>query len=320
MRALVLTICLLTGLFVMMSVAYAGPYEYTGPWVGPEAGDYIPATWLVSGKEYSDSPNKDASEPPVLDPMQTLHWDGLGGRENGVDFGDSGQIDALAFHNDALFSELIANQTAMICSLSGDVAWNGTTVDSPLLWEKTTGTQGVWATDTYIDQESVNDLDGIDLWHSETGIAQDSTNDGTDVDRYSLADDPGGVAVFNAAGGTVFTDAELAAAIADQLSLNASQESELATTMDVDALMDFNDSTLLFSIEALNITGYSFVGDEVWVYDDTAGTVVWLAHGGHDWDTNWLGLDVDGLEAVPEPTTAALLLLGGIVAVFRRRK
>lgn len=73
----------------------------------------------VPGKEYSDTPDKDAAGAP--DPEQTLLWDGNGNVSDGFDYGGDQQVDGMANIRDAEFDQVIRNQATLLFSTTGDV-------------------------------------------------------------------------------------------------------------------------------------------------------------------------------------------------------
>jgi hypothetical protein len=130
-------------------------------------------------------------------------------------------------------------------------------------------------------------------------------------------------------------------------------EQELATLIDLDALMAYDmpgtdtglfsetGDRILFSIRQIadgqDDSGYYATGSEIfWL--DASGSAGFLHHGGHDWDKAYaLGnlavitdlvtgvVDINALEAVaveaiPEPATAMLLVVGCVLIVLNRRR
>jgi len=102
--------------------------------------------------------------------------------------------------------------------------------------------------------------------------------------------------------------------------------------IDIDAMMTYDLSRwledgsfdvgdwLMFSLWP--IPSYGIVGDEVWVWQK-GGDFGYLNHGGHLWESGWLGHDIDGLEIGgrlynPVPPTLPLLLGGAAALAWQR--
>ena len=251
----------------------------------------VPIPDVVPGKSLSDNPDRDAAG--AADPLQNIQWDGAGGTADGRDFGDDGEVDALANGGDFLFSSVIGNAASLLFSVSGD----------PNIYvEDPSGGFATWATPADIDDmNGVNDVDGLEVWGPE---GSDVGSD--DADHYSLAGG-GGTAVFDSLGGELWA----AAALGEFLDLSSDQ-------VDVDGMM-LSGEQILFSIAP--VAGYD--GGEIWVLDGATGAFSALVHGGHTWDTAFdvmgtFGLaseNVNALEAIPGrsvdvPAPGTLLLLG----------
>ena len=310
-------------------VAEAGPYLTQGPFVSPWPSDLIPGTQQVPGKEFSDNPDKDATQPPAgpnLDPEQVIAWDGAGGIMDTFDYsgsriaeGDSEdrQVDALANLGDALYQAVTSNLSALLFSVQGY---------GNIYYEDIYGGYGTWATPPVIDQDGVSDVDGLEVWGPEGS---------DDANRYSLIGDPApavgasriSVWAYNPPSAPYITAAQIAAAIVHE---------ELESEIDLDAMMIYDiggDDTfglgdsIMFSIAPISYVGGAFDGGEIWVWT-SGGLASFLNHGGHLWDTAFdvkgtFGLtgnyaeNVNALEAVsyiPEPVS--LIFFGtGIVGV-----
>ena len=101
--------------------ALAGNVNYgvptpPGPFVDPLPGPFLPVPRQVPGKEFTTNPNTDFAGAVV--PGQSLIWDGLGGTANIHNY--SVEVDALANVYDALFKDVIDNNTFMLVSMQGD--------------------------------------------------------------------------------------------------------------------------------------------------------------------------------------------------------
>ena len=306
---------------------------------GPPAGCGLPGPDPIPGKEYSNNPDVDDTQPlPGADPEQNLAWDGIGGREDAFDYSGSRvanyndaqdrQVDALANNGDVLFDDTLNDLSWLVFSVT-----EPTPDDREIFFERPiVGGGGVWATGPEVDLDADPlDVDGLELWGQEGGV-------GADANRYSVQGDPvldaasgSRVAVFDYDPGsntasTAFTIAELAAGIA---ALTGADAAELEDTMNLDAMMS-QDQEILFSISALTLaSGPAFDGGEIFHFDRTAGTTSYLSHGGHLWDTSFdiMGTfgtnseDIDALEAVAVPLPASLGLMAlGLAALGLRRR
>jgi hypothetical protein len=289
----------------------------------------------------------DTNAAGALDPLQVILWDGAGGVADGVDFGDNGEMDAIANHGDALYQTVIDNRTAAAFSLrrvdpvfpvgapSHGLPPLGAGTDFPgvsVFYETTIGAIGAWATPPVVNRDfPPANLDGLEIWGPEGPTVADS-----DTDRYSLFGEPGGVSIFNADGSTFLTQSALAAAL---VTFDPSLR-PYENLIDIDALMvqdtttvgvfDAGDS-ILFSLWSImdGATGFAYWGDATYVWDFATG-ISYYDHGGHLWDNGWTisafgeAWNVDALEAlakVPEPGSVALLGLGlAGLGLARRRK
>ena len=327
----------LAGTAALLLLAGAGaragtvPYNPCGPFVSPIPGCYVPTPCQVPGKEYSNFVDKNQFGNP--DAMQVLMWDGQGGVADtfdydGFDSAPGGEVDALANCRDALYHAVINDQASLLWSTTAD----------PQIYREKPGpcackAAAVWATPNQINASTyddgtphLTDVDGLEVWGEETV---------DDANRYSLAGDPGGTAVWAYLGGVNSTpwlsDADIMAA------LNAEFEFGL-TCIDLDAMMtwDADCGTGEFDINAGDSIMFSLApvgnldGGEIFVWD--AQGARYLYHGCHLWDTPNVVLgyagsaceNVNALEAVsvPEPVTIAGVMLGvgSLLGYVRRRR
>jgi len=303
--------------------AVADNYIPQGPFVLPSAGSYIPTPAEVPGKEYTDYTDKNDLSPPGPAPLQVLRFDGAGGTQNGYNYSNSfigagggaiedpgREVDAIAGPFDALFFEVINNQSALLLSSTGDPI-------APVLSHSTSGAVATWATIGQVDAPSANDpgvvdLDALEVWGGE-GL--------DDSQHFSLEGDPGSVSIWNYNGVTstpFVTAGQIAGAIGS---------TNLVEFIDLDALM-VGSELILFSIRPIPTAGFD--GGEIWLWD-FVNPATFLVHGGRTWDTandvtSLLGSEnVDALEAVsavPEPSTLVLAVFGlvGLIACRWRRK
>jgi hypothetical protein len=315
---------------------------------------YIPGPKAVPGKDISNVIDYEA--PGGADAEQDIAWDGLGGVRDSFDYSlsrvgypdvnDDRQVDAIANGGDALYHEVIADQAALLFSVSN---YPNIMVE-PINIAGGSGAAYVWATSLQIDDMNPPvDVDGLEVWGGDQL---------DDTDRYSLVDDPfaanamGKVAVWAYAGGVStphILTTDLAAAIDLQyfgVGVGGPAWSHLVELMDVDAIMaNFGadgGNNLLFSIAPLDLSQFSqaggpllptFDGGEIFVYTSPTSPTSFLRHGGHLWDTtfdvmntfNLPSENVNALEAVaavPEPSSIVLALLGVacVVGCSRRRR
>ncbi len=311
----------LTATIVMMVFAISAIPAGAVQWETSTGTNVLTPVTSVWGKEYSDQSDKDAAG--TADSLQNVWFDGAGGAQNAFDYtGSNGvflatdQVDALANSQDAFYWDVANDTVPMLLSRANqpDIEYQMAGTDST----------GVWATPSQINSVSSTplDVDGLEVWNSDGGTEPPASTD--DATMFSLVGDPGGWSVYRynsvtqtAAG--YITSGQIDNAIA------------LGGMPDVDALVvwdsedngiwDTGDS-IIFSIQPAGI----FAGGEVWLwqYGQFAN---FMTYGGERWYTaHTVGLDfgfggenVDALEAVPEPAMMALLGLGGL-AMIRRRK
>ncbi|MBC7784202.1 MAG: hypothetical protein H7144_10210 [Burkholderiales bacterium] len=313
--------------------------------LSPLVRDEITSPDSIPGKEYVDvstfgglgigNTTTIPGPPPLPNNGQVIVWDGVVGAFGGGvadskpnafspgDFypGDQFCIDALAAHQDTLFVEVVSNLVPLLVSHTGDGA-GGTT---PIYYEKAAGPVGAWATDVEVNgHDGVEELDGLEVW-GPNGISN-AVTDG-DTDRYSILGDPSRSGTKYSVYAPGDTPLIASAAIAAAIGLSPG----LAPQLDLDALMMFDDGDLTFG-EAGEAILFSirpvgpFDGGEIWMWNPFASTSAsFLIHGGHTWDTAFsvsgafgTGENIDGLEAIPEPTALSFLAIGAL-ALRRRR-
>ncbi|NOX97541.1 MAG: PEP-CTERM sorting domain-containing protein [Nitrospirae bacterium] len=282
----------------------------------------VPNPKLVSGKEYSNNPDKTWAG--VLNPLQNIAWDGTGNAWDTFDYSGSGgnyerptesdQVDALANIRDAYYWDVVNDKVPLLTSFQadGNIYYQHAGKD----------TTGTWAPPPTINSKAPpEDVDGLEIWGPEVRPSDTGgPGSGDDANMFSLSGDPavpggGKVSVFYYNSGLhtsvpYISTAQIAGAI---------ELDEQLT--DLDAMMVFDQEgddyfapgdSIMFSIKAAG----QYDGGEVWVW--TRGTpAVFLTHGGEAWNTpHAVGADfrvgteeINALEAVvPEPGT--LLLLG----------
>ena len=312
------------------TVASAGLPQspYPPPTVASSA--VLPPT-SVPGKEYSNHWDHSMAAGFPADPLQNIAWDGAGNAWDTFDYGDSGEVDALANIRDAYYWDVVNDRVPLLNSFESPVFGES---DDIYYQKPGVDINGVWAHGNINPPpgSDINtprppdDVDGLEVWGPEV-FADPPGGVGDDSDMYSLMGDPGGTAVWQFRPGVgsfaYITSVQIA---------NAIDRPDLVGEIDLDAMMIFdaagddyfavNDS-IMFSIRAI---GGAFDGGEIWVWTRGA-PAAFLFHGGEVWNTpHTVGPDylvgteeVNALEALPEPTTLGLLGLGGLALLRRRR-
>lgn len=327
---------------MLMVVAIAGSagLAFGGP--GPS----VPSVADVPGKEYSN--DRDHEMPSGMgDPHQNLAWDGVGNAWDTFDYtgtlvtgGElpSSNVDALSNWYDAYYPDVTNNLVPMLVSLQTEPRVRFTTNGGA-------ATTGIWATAPQINAaRNPDDVDGLEIWGPEVippVPGGPPFGFGDDANRFSLANDAGGTAVYHYDANTNSTTPFLSSAdIAFAIG-----RTDLIEFIDVDAMMHQGGGSqwgpgdeIMFSIAPiLDPTDGSviFDGGEIWVYE-FGMPANFLFHGGVLWDTahdvrghfgimadpnNFALENINALEAagaLPSPGTVALLTLGGL-ALRRRR-
>jgi hypothetical protein len=312
--------------------------------IGGGTGKNIPKVTAPKSKEYSDSPDtkgpgqQQKSAPSSDDSDQVLRWDGAGNVFDAYDFAETraeglpleAEVDALANVQDSLFFDVTNNQAAALFSIAPSEG-SGHFDSQVEIWaERPSSEIEPWAYKTQINKHGVNNLDALEIWGAP-GLE--------DANLYSLANDPFGIAVWayepesNASLHYIWGD-EIQSALMGADLMPALPGNAMDIGLDVDALMVYDMAQnniwepgdwILFSLEQLWISLDSqitelFAGDEIFVWQN-GGSIDFLDHGGHLWDSNWLGRDIDAFEAaaVAEPRTLALLSLGALALILGRK-
>jgi hypothetical protein len=262
----------------------------------------------------------------LLDPGQTLYTvppDSLSPTDSrptdgndfvpGIERGDdpASQVDALAYGNEALLAELLANDARLVFSVHQDAGSN----EVALLSENPAGVPEVFYSheDFYAGDpvDGLEDVDAVELWGEP---------DSLDACYYSLQTDIlSGTSIFREMEGITVSFLSFASVRDAVVSLGYLGEPDL---IDVDAMMVKNGGlptrfdagdAVLFSIR--RVVDSNFDGGEI-IYWPAGGSPSFFSHGGHTWDTAFdvvaavtsaLGgvdpgpeaEDVDALEAAP---------------------
>ncbi len=295
---------------------------------------HTPSPLNVPGKEYSTHQDTNAIGQSVEG--QTIMWQGNGTATNAINYkydyngGDlSGlgfQVDEIANCRDKYMLDLIADRVSLVYSIENDA--NLFYHHSSILDKKA----GVWATPEQVNSTAIpQDIDGIELW----GPA-----DRPDANMYSREGDVGSVAVFKFDEDTRQSSAFLTTKVLfDHIILDngelAKNHGLTEEQLDLDGLVvwdSYDDGQfgsqdiVMFSIKPV---GDLFDGGEIWTYTYGDATAHFLYQGGVYWNKEHdvraeLNLpssaseNIDGLEALPEPATLSLLILGSL-ALLRQK-
>lgn len=328
----------------------------------PRAGAGLPKPSQVPGKEYSQFQDRDAMA--GLSPEQIVAWDGTGGVEDAANFfgtepqtPSAFEIDAIAYHGDALFNPLLDDNATLIFSIGNGTAPLGsgqTTTDAGVVMghagdlsyeSPVTGQIGIWATANDIDRRNPpQDVDGVKLWGQN--------QPGYNANRYSLVGDGNngqflnsGISVYCNTCGTPGNAYILHDGIRDDVARLLGEPGDFGiedAQIDIDAMI-LGDTggensifvtgtdAIVFSIRQIEIPGrpgeYYATGSELFV-QRVDRSVGFLYHGGHFWDREWAlsnmvsdgrQFDINALEvaSVPEPTTCVLAFIA--MAGYSRR-
>lgn len=232
----------------------------------------------VFGKEYSHDFDHDTTGAGGgADPQQIVAWDGLGGTTDGIDYSltrpdwrPDQQIDAIANHNDAMFRQLLNNESHLIFTHDDEIAHlgrsptgapvlglgavpsagpvllaNGNTIGGAgevsieeSLAFSAPETQGLWASQSQVNGMPLpRDIDGLEVWGPEP--AKDA-----DADKYSLdLDFASGVSVWNGSGSAYIDHGTIVSAVESLLgaipgpAILPFDNQESTNAINVDALM-----------------------------------------------------------------------------------
>jgi hypothetical protein len=302
--------------------------------------------------EFSNLPDKQAQYGAGgwgldgTDPLQVIYTqppDALGGPFpwNAFDYGETGEVDALANVQDLLFYELLSNEAHLLVSFQGDPS--GISVWIENCWAGN-NTGPIWSkTELVNDANGIYDLDGLEVW---------GPLGSPDANFYSLVGDPiaGGfpqkysVFAYNRYTG------ESVPYVPHLHIVNAVQYlgyAGPADAVDLDALMVYDydpqgawstGDVIIFSIRAAG----NWDGGEIVVLYFYGPAPFFLNHGGHLWNTAFpvaatFHLDppteeVDAIESYPGPPhtptltywglflLVALLITSSIFILSRRKK
>jgi hypothetical protein len=295
--------------------------------------------YLHYGMEYNDELDVDAMG--AFDSQQAIAWFGWGGALDGPDGNDlfmappDGitdpllQYDAISNSWDALFLQTATNKTAIVFSTRNIAApqlgpgrdlgadSRGCDLGAPICYETIAGQIGTWADAAQVNLNGVANLDGMEIGGFSTLF---------DTDRTSLFNDAfTGVSVWTGTGNPYVAHNDVAAFFPginpDLIDINAMMTYDLSRSSE-DGTFDIGD-WLMFSLWPIPRAG--IMGDEVWVWQK-GRSFDYLQHGGHVWNSGWLGTNVDGLEMAglyraPLPPTLILLVGVGIPwAIFGMRR
>lgn len=274
-----------------------------------------------------------------LDPLQVLYTEppdavGVPRPWDTFDFGETGEVDALANGGDLYFYEVTGNTASLLVSFQGDPGLNAVWFETP------PGATGIQWTQINLNNpnpaDELEDLDGLEV-HGPLGA--------DDAEFYSLLGDPGGVSVFYwappAGPSTPYIPQAVIQTAVEDLGY-------AGPPVDLDGLMIFEAGGVLGDKEwgagdriifSIRLAG-NWDGGEIVVLP-FGGAAAFLNHGGHVWNTAFgvaaaFGVsteEVDAVEAIrsegPVPTPAltewglvilVVLLLASAVFIFLRRK
>lgn len=226
------------------------------PGAVPSTGPGLISPDLTFGKEYShDLDQSTAGAGGLPDPEQVIAWDGIGGAADGVDFSgtrgpnfEDSEVDAIANHNDALFTRLRRDDAHLIFShddrisgyAPGGASFFPVTVPSggpitlsggnviggagELSYElggvhAPTATMGLWASQAEINgMPNPIDVDGVEVWGPEPGTTGDSDKYSLDVDAFTVPPTGGAAtSIWNLSGTPYISHGTIVAAVTSVL-------------------------------------------------------------------------------------------------------
>ena len=285
-----------------------------------------------------------------LDPLQVLftHYppDLVGPPfprdDNSLDFGATGEVDALANMRDALFGRLIVNKAGLLVSFLGDPNYNVAPIIPKVAvyieYGGIGGNNPKW-TQVHLNKPNtpppqLEDLDGLQIWGFE-GYANMHSRQGDPVPaggvkKYSVlyTDADGDTASYVPWSDIVAAVLTLGLLPADTMLVDV--DGLMVKDHDLDGIWNAGD-TIIFSIRATGTPAPPhWDGGEIVVlpFNGKPATATFLNHGGHLWNTAFavastFHLDppteeVDAIEAYPPPRycdTPTLTQWGMIILV-----